>query len=335
MDPSIFISVTSLAGVVVANVIAASSRRATERFRVSSEARSRRQVATGTLQLERFLETRSFARRFEHYFRESGKDHTLETMRGHSRPGPYHDGGMMIYRILRPLTVGEIIEKQTLPSDFLLDPATVEMVRFGQAAVEVLTGDRIGARLDGGEGFVEGFDMSACWDLGDEGPALYQRIRGSYLRCGAAALLAPESLEGIEPRRCITHSEFCKLWEQPEHHPATSQPFHAGLEPMKATIHRFNRWENPILWLRLVGYAHICGKFCNRMRGAMSERGWGDRLGRGGEPVELATITVPAEEMLADLVEGAPEEPSPLARFVAERAPLYVRRFDEIADSSL
>lgn len=334
MDAALALSLTSLAGVFVTGGMAARSRRASERFRVSSEARSRLQVATGTLQLELFLETRSFARRFNHYFRESGEDHSLETMRGDSRPGPYHDGGMMIYRILRPLTVGEIIEKQTLPGDFLLDPAMVEMARFGQAAVELLTGDRLGAKF-AGEGFIDGFDMTSCWDVGEEGPDRFQRIRGSYLRCGAAALLAPESAAGPEPRRCLTHAEFCKLWEQPEQQPKRSRPFHQGLAPMKATIHRFNRYENPILWLRLVGYAHACERFYVRMREAMFERSLRQRLrSNGREPAELETLDVDVVTMLRDLDEGD-EEPSPLGIFIAENADRYAKRFDAIFDSSL
>jgi hypothetical protein len=334
MDAALALSLTSLAGVLVTGGMAASSRRASERFRVSSEARSRLQVATGTLQLELFLETRSFARRFNHYFRESGEDHSLETIRGESRPGPYHDGGMMIYRILRPLTVGEIIEKQTLPGDFLLDPAMVDMVRFGQAAVEMLTGDGLGARFDG-KGFVDGFDMTSCWDVGEEGPDRFQRIRGSYLRCGAAALLAPESPAGPEPRRCLTHAEFCKLWERPEQHPEASRPFHEGLAPMKATIHRFNRYENPILWLRLVGYAHACEKFYARMRGAMFDRSLTQRLRSDGrEPAEIETLEVDVVKMLRDLVEGD-EEPGPLSVFIAENAGRYAERFDAIVDSPL
>lgn len=330
MSLAVALGLISFATAVASALIAASSRRASERFRASNQARARLQVATGTLQLELFLETRSFARRLEHYFRESSDHQPLESYRDHASPGSYHAGGMMIYRILRPLTVGEIIESQTLAGDLLLDPRMMEMIRFGQAAVELLTGDKLGRRF-GGEGFFDGFDMNSCWDVGRTGTG-YQRIRGSYLRCGAAALLAPQ--EGRrEPRRCITHAEFCKFWEQPK--PKHYVAFHQGLEPMKATLHRFDRHENPILWLRLVGYAYACEKFCERMWQSLAGERFRQRLRHWGRtPIEIETIGVPALEMLEDLGEGEARR-QPLNSYIAANAAGFVERFNVIVDRAL
>lgn len=333
MSLAIALGLISFATAVASALIAASSRRASERFRASSQARSRLQVATGTLQLELFLETRSFARRLEHYFRES-RSHPLESYRDHASPGSYHAGGMMIYRILRPLTVGEIIESQTLAGDLLLDPGMMEMIKFGQAAVELLTGDKLGREF-GGEDFFDGFDMDSCWDVGQAGSG-YQRIRGSYLRCGAAALLAPQ--EGRqEPRRCITHAEFCKLWEQPrpQSKPKRYLAFHEGLEPMKATLHQFDRYENPVLWLRLVGYAYACEKFYERMWQSLAGKRRRQRLRRlGRTPIEVEKIGVPALEMLKDLGEGEAAG-QPANSYIAANATGFVERFDAIVDRAL
>lgn len=334
MDVAIAISAISLLTAVVSGVIAARSRRASERYRVVSEKRSRLEVATGSLQLELFLETRSFARRLEHYFRENRKDR-LQTYADHGKPGSYHRGGMMIYRILRPLTVGEIIEKQTLAGDLLLDPATMEMLRFGQAAVEMLTGDKLGRGFEG-EGVVEGFHMTSCWDVDagpGEQPAPFQRIRGSYLRCGAAALIA-ESKSEKEPRRCLAHSEFCKLWERPDPASKHTLAFEMGLEPMKATLSQFRRYENPILWLRLVGYAFVCEQFYERMWRLLVPKRVSQRFRHPlRKPVEFKSLDVKAVEMLEDL--SREESVHELNPYVAGHARDYVTRFGQIYDGAL
>ncbi|HEU4707668.1 MAG TPA: hypothetical protein VFS64_10815 [Solirubrobacterales bacterium] len=334
MTVAITISLISFVAAVASGVIAARSRRASERFRVASERRSRLEVATGSLQLELFLESRSFARRLEHYFRESGEER-LQTYRDHGRPGSYHRGGMMIYRILRPLTVGEIIEKQTLAGDLLLDPGMMDMIRFSQAAVEMLTGDKLGRAFED-EGFFKGFDMAHCWDSdGDdrERPAVFQRIRGSYLRCGAAALVA-ESKRELEPRRCLTHSEFCKLWERPDPGSKHAVAFNQGLEPMRATLHGFSRYQNPILWLRLVGYAFVCERFFEQMWDLMVPKRFRQRLRHPlQKPVEFKPLDVKAVKMLEDL---APDEDAPeLNRYVARHAQDYVKRFGQIFEGAL
>lgn len=332
MDAALTIALISLVGAIGSALIAASSHRATERLRRGREVESRLEVATGSLQLEQFLETRSFARRLGHYFKEN---RPLAARRAGSDPDAYHAGGMMIYRILRPLTVGEIIQKQTLAGDLLLDPVMMDLVRFNQAAVEMLSGEEVG-RPDGGKAPKE-FDMSSCWNVGDEWSTNFQRVRGSYLRCGAAALLAAEPADRIEPRRCITHAEFCKLWEGAEHDSQRGREFHQALEPIKATMHLFDRRENPILWLRLVGYAYACNRYFEQMWQSMGSRRFRQRfkdLWHGREPVRFEPIEVAVRKMLTDVREGGGGERE-LNRHVADHADDYVERFDVIIGRSL
>jgi hypothetical protein len=331
MDAAVIVAlVTAMASIVVALIsgfLARRSGRATERLRQSNEARSRLHVATGALQLELFLETRSFARRLIHYFSESKEDHDLATTRRGARPGAYHAGGLMIYRMLRPLTVGEIIEKQTLAADLLLDPAMADMLRFSHAGVEMLTGEEIGRGLEGEE-WLPGFDMDQCWDPGhDEG--IHQRIRGSYLRCGAAALLAKDAMAGEEPRRCITHAEFCKAWE----HPEDDEEFHEALEPMKRIVDGFNWKDNPIFWLRLVGYAYACEWFYDRMRAWVVHRGVARRVKdtlTGRDPVEYRSIDLPLDAMLRAAGAGVPAN-----GYLGSHAGAYRARFDRIIRDAL
>lgn len=329
MNVALVMALASIVVAIASGTIAYRASRATELLRQANEERSRLNVATGALQLELFLETRSFARRLVHYFNETTDHHALATVRREGNADAYHAGGLMIYRLLRPLTVGEIIEKQTLAADLLLDPKMLELLRFSHGAAEMLTGEAIGAGIEG-EGS-DGFAMESCWDVGHEGAATFQRIRGSYLRCGAAALLAPEAAG--EPRRCISHAEFCKLWENPGKNRAAAQDFHEALEPVKAAFDGFNRQDNPIFWLRLVGYAYTSKSFYDRMWGQMlARRVWrrvkdviGPSRHIGYEPIQL-----PVAAMLRSVGDG-----HPLNRQVSSRADTFAARFDEIVDHAL
>lgn len=333
MEAAVIVAMVMAAGsvivAVVSGTIAYRSGRATERLRQSNEARSRLHVATGSLQLELFLDTRSFARRLIHYHLESADDHALATERGGEDLGAYHAGGLMIYRLLRPLTVGEIVEKQTFAADLLLDPAMVDLLRFSHAGVEMLTGDKIGEAFADGRG-LPGFDMAQCWDPGVTGPATFQRIRGSYLRCAAAALLAPESAAGREQRRCITHAEFCRLWE----HPGDNPEAHEAFEPLKLIVGGFNRKENPIFWLRLVGYAYVCQWFYDRMRLQIARPGLRrrarDALARRA-PVRYKPLHLPVSQMLR----AAGDDDAPVNWYLADHADDYSARFEKIVKASL
>jgi hypothetical protein len=344
VDPALIAAVISGGAAILSGFFAGRARREAEELRQGGEALSRLHAATGALRLELFLETRSFARRLVHYSdtRKPGHPYPLATEREAFPASEYHAGGLMIYRMLRPLTVGEIIEKQTFDADLIVDPIMVDLLRFSHAGVEMLTGDRLGEGVRPGE-TLPGFEMEKCWDPGRSGSygrrlsrgqqhegasPPYQRVRGSYLRCAAAALLARDHDDGSR-RRCMTHAEFCERWEKADEHPT----FHAALVPAKRIFHEFSPAANPHFWLRLVAYAYTCEWFYDRARADATQRSrrerWVDTL-RGEDPIEYTSLDIPVPGML----EAAAGD-GPTGAYLVDNAALYKDRFQAIIDTAL
>jgi hypothetical protein len=213
----------------------------------------------------------------------------------------------------------------------------VDLLRFSHAGVEMLTGDQLGMGFDG-DGGPDGFDMARCWDPDQERARLdmppgiegaaeagrqpHQRIRGSYLRTAAAALVFSRSgpTSDREMKRCMTHPEFRERWE----HPADHEDFHEALAPVKRIIGGFSPAGNPIFWLRLVGYAYVCDWFYDRVRGEYE----GVRVDgpRGhDEPIEYTEVDLDVPLML-----GAARDP-----YLTLHAEAYADRFTEIIGRAL
>lgn len=240
----------SVVAVVVSFWAAIRTRRLEHRYGALDRLRS----ATGRLRLELFLSARSVIRRVGTY---SEFPHEIDTFPRRGRMGEYHDGGLMIYRLLRPLAISSLIEPQLYLRDLTLDRRSADLLEFGHAAYEMLTGQQIRHLA-----CHEKFDMGACWGsrmTNQEGPTSepFQRIRASYLRVAADALLVGDP--GGQ-RRCMGHPEFIERWNKP----AEYSIWHASLEPVKQTLDQFDRRDNAIFWLRIVGYAYVCKRFFDR-----------------------------------------------------------------------
>lgn len=346
MDAGTLAVVGSLGGAALSGAFAIGSHYERERLRRGGEALSRLHTATGALRLELFLETRSIARRLVHYSDKlrKGEGYPLVAERDGDPVSAYHAGGLLIYRLLRPLTIGEVIEKQTFDADLIIDPIMGDLLRFNNASVEMLTGHLLGEGLERGEDAIPGFEMERCWDPArgsqppleetvQEAKPPFQRIRGSYLRCAAAALLATEPATGLS--RCMSHAEFCERWERPEEH----RRFHADLLPAKTILHRFDPARNPHFWLRLVAYAYTCEWFYKRASADAERVNRLRRAGqllRGRKRVKYTPIDIPVETMLE--LAKPPEwggQPAEGAEFLAEHAHRYRARFDEIIATAL
>lgn len=338
------VAATGSAGAaVLSGIFASRSVRRQEEFRSSSEARSRLHVATGALRLELFLETRSFARRLVHYDRETVEDHDLSTRPDEGSAAAYHAAGMMVYRLLRPLAVGELVEKQTFDADLIVDPIMVDLLRFSHAGVEMLSGEWIGKTFEGG-GKLDGFDMHSCWDPEPEGGRhrrwgrmedghACQRIRASYLRRAAAALLVPGAIAG--ETRCITHPEFIERWDHPRRH----VEFHDAVRPIADLLHEFRPKDNPIFWLRMVGYAYACKWFFGQVCADIGHEGIGHRVKRWRsrrERVKYAPLKLEVPELL-DRLEGARHggRLRADAAYVVENKKKYGGKFKQIVENSL
>ncbi len=300
------------------------SARDVERLRHTNEELERLRGATGALRLKLFLYTRSVVRRLSFYY-DDRPDHPYPV---HAvlpaEESAYHDGGLLIFRLLRPLTVSDIIEQQTFYADLALEPAMVDLLRFSHAAVEMLSGELLGEGF-GKDEILPGFDMKRCGnsELGWPQPGSpFQRVRASYLRTAAAELVVSE--QGSRPRqRCMAQAEFIHAWE----HPAECGDFHAALMPIKALIDRFNPKSNPVFWLRLVGYAYVCKWFHDEVRKAAAHE---------HADVTALKLLVPAMLEVAEppRVPGGFEAEQSLqavqGRYLAEHAGKYEKRFEKI-----
>jgi hypothetical protein len=347
MDAGVTVAVVAAGGSAAAaglsGIFASRSSHVQEELRSSLEARSRLNAATGALRLELFLETRSFARRLVHYDRETLEDHDLSTRPDEGGPAAYHAAGMIVYRLLRPLAVGELVEKQTFDADLIVDPIMVDLLRFSHAGIEMLSGESIGRAFEGGDE-LPGFDMRSCWDPEPERRRRWmraqagdghevQRIRASYLRRAAAALLAPAGPAGES--RCVTHPEFIERWDSPRRHPE----FHDALRPAKDLLHEFRPRDHPIFWLRLVGYAYACRWFYRQVcddigheRIAVRDK----RRASRGTRVGYAPLELDVPKLLGRLAHA--REGGRLrvdAAYIAQHADEYEGKFDKIVMASL
>ncbi len=333
----------SLTGAIISGWFAIRASRVGEEVRRRGEAITRLAGATGALRLELFLETKSFARRLVHYWKESQSERPLKLAisKEQSTESAYHAGGLMIYRLLRPLTVGEIIEQETFDADLLLDPTMVDLLRFSHAGVEMLTGDQLGRGFGEGDDGPDGFDMGRCWapdrePVGRDAPWRKghetadgrppdQRIRGSYLRTAAAALIVPTSspLSDRKTKRCMTHPEFRERWESPDRH----RDFHDALAPVKSVIGGFSPAVNPIFWLRLIGYGRACEWFYDRVRDEYEAGRAAHRASLHGwdEPIEYTPVNMDVAKMLK--AAGDP--------YLNSHAEEYAERFEQIIRRAL
>ena len=144
-------------------------------------------------------------------------------------PNGYY-AGSFIYRLLRPLALAELVERQMAIVDFSVDPTGMELLRFEAAAYRMLTSS----------------DPLPYHDHLDWSRET-QHVFRDNLRLAASALIAPGP--GGEAK-VVDYSEF--LERQTMNHPALApvQRLFAGCS--------HNLTENAVWWVRIVGYAYAC-----------------------------------------------------------------------------
>jgi hypothetical protein len=146
-------------------------------------------------------------------------------------PAGYY-ASSFICRLLRPLAIAQLIERHTTIADFSVDPAALDLLHFKAAMEEMLTGD---APLLG--------HPDVDWSTQS------QHLFSDNLRLAAAKLLVTSG-DGRE--RVMDFASFRNAFPDLAMEPA--------LAPLARIFGRcrHNLTENPIFWLRVVGYAYIC-----------------------------------------------------------------------------
>ncbi|MGF6808366.1 hypothetical protein OKW30_003492 [Paraburkholderia sp. Clong3] len=144
--------------------------------------------------------------------------------------GSYY-GQSTLYRILRPLAICELVERQITVADFSVDSIGMEILRFYKASMSIFSGAH-----------VVGQHPKAIWDRQEE-HIFYHSISS-----------AVDHL--IVSDRCMRFSEFENL--------LLSGDLADNLHPFPEILESFSVDKKPIFWVRLISYAVLCANFVNK-----------------------------------------------------------------------
>jgi hypothetical protein len=138
-----------------------------------------------------------------------------------------------VYRILRPLAVAQLIERQMSIADFSVDPEAIALLRFKRAGERMLTGSKVVRK-----------HPDADWST--QSGHLFR----DNLRAAAAKLIAEDESGPV----VIDYARFQRENPNPQESPE--------LRDLTQIFIRCenNLTDNPLFWLRLVGYAYACNR---------------------------------------------------------------------------
>lgn len=146
-------------------------------------------------------------------------------------------GKSSLFRILRPLALTELIERQITYADFSIDKGAIELLRFKKSAFATFSGGSL----------VKGHSK-VSWD------EQIQHVFFDYLTRSANALIIKDKA-GKE--RCMRFDEFEAFLEKPSNYSVIS--------PFPRILKDFTPTGKPLFWLRLVGYAYLCNEYINHI----------------------------------------------------------------------
>jgi len=217
-----------ISSAVVAAVVAAVSSFLTQRYLMERkaqvdyqyEARKRLNEAIGPLRMQLLFAARDVVRRTRGHI---GKGWDMDPSGSFVRSS--------IYRLLRPLAISQLIERQMSTADFGVDPGGIALLRFNAAAERMLTGNEIVLNHPG-----------ADWETQS------QHLFRDNLR--AAAFLLIKGEEGGQ--EVIGYAEFQQRYPEVLH-----------IDELRDLALIFQEsgdslTKNPLFWLRFVGYGHLC-----------------------------------------------------------------------------
>ena len=139
-------------------------------------------------------------------------------------------GQNTLYRLLRPLTLADLIERQSNYVDFSLDTATLVPLRFEQASYDALTGGR--PTFDG---------LPLDWTRE------HQHVFKGRLQHAATLLV----VDG-EPARCARFDEFPAILRR-----AQQDGPSGGMARLASLVDNTSPSRDPVFWYRLVAYGYV------------------------------------------------------------------------------
>ncbi|MFE9692264.1 hypothetical protein [Micromonospora sp. NPDC005806] len=183
------------------------------------EARQRLYRAVGPLRFQLVIACRELASRAE----------ALHKDRYDTAMGGYF-GQNTLYRLLRPLAIAELIERQTNYVDFSVDPAALVLLRFQKASYVALTG--------GGSVF-EGLPLDWTREA--------QHVFKGRLQHAATLLVVDENTP-----RCARFDEFPSILRR-----AKQDDPGGGMARLSSLVDNTSPRRDPVFWCRLVAYGYV------------------------------------------------------------------------------
>lgn len=193
------------------------------------EARRRLYTAIGPLRFQLLLACRDLAGRIESF-------HTREHYR--MDIASYY-GRSTLYRLLRPLSIAELVERQIGIADFAVDPSAVVCLRFRRTITRILSGDEL----------VRG-RPDVDWRYQT------QHVFADSLAACAQALIQRDG----SAERILRFDEF---------NARLDADGMAAVSPFDQLLDGLQVGAKPILWLRLVAYGHACNALIDRLGPAL------------------------------------------------------------------
>jgi hypothetical protein len=189
------------------------------------EAKRRLYLAIGPLKFQLLLACRDLVARIDSYSRQELYPLNIDRYYGRST----------LYRILRPIAISELIERQVSVTDFSVDPGAVDCLRFRRTATRLFSGDDIVCD-----------HPSVNWN------AQEQHVYADGLTRAAQALIEHEQAGD----RILRFDEFNERLNV--YGPGIVAPFGELILGFTAT-------NKPILWVRLVAFANSCNALIGRL----------------------------------------------------------------------
>lgn len=190
------------------------------------EARKRLYSAVGPLRFQLLIASRDASARIMNYGLAPYEYNT--DMR-------WYYGRSSLYRLLRPIAIAELIERQITYADFSVDPTGIELLRFKKAALTAFTdSDSI---LD---------HPNAEW-----GEEVEHVFSGTLSRLANAMIIQDE--DTALKKRPMHFHEFTSYIDDPKNL--------GQFSPLKDILDNFDVREKPIFWIRLVCFGFICNEY--------------------------------------------------------------------------
>jgi hypothetical protein len=233
---------SALVSAVVGGLVAYLSQRAlaSRQARLDYEyaAKKRLYEAVGPLRFQLVIAARDLTSRVNSH---------LRSPRWTMTPSGYYVHSFL-YRLLRPLAVGVLVERQMSYADFSVDPSSVDLLRFDRTAYRMLTGAEPFVEPKPGNG-------ASVYYTGLDWGRQSQHIFRDNLRIAAMFLLK----KGVDDREVvIDYAEFRERCPDP-----LAEPCLADLAQLFGRNNDSLR-ESGVFWVRLVGYAYCCRDYVVR-----------------------------------------------------------------------